>query len=451
MRKIAVTGGSGQLGTLILRRLLDQPGIDAVISIDQNPPLLASAKLEFIRADIRDEDLAQHLAHCMAVVHCAFLVTTNAPEPVFRSINIEGSKNVFRAAVAAGAEAIVYLSSIMAYGSVPGHPVPIEEDTPRIYQPAFPYAACKFEVEGFLDEFEVAHPEVAICRLRPNILLGRNVPHLLGWLLRRDWIPYFGGAPLAIVSDEDVADLVILALQERAHGSYNAAAEELRTAEELAEEFDMYVLQVWKPLVLSYAALDWCLKKIGLGLPYDASWLTRTEGIPLVASSARAKSELGWSPRYPTASAVLKHFREIAPRRLDFRLYLVLKLLKREGRRTGPELADRSARVHLCVTGEFGGDYSLLLTERRISFRADPPGSPSSAIIVSSPAFCRLLSRQIDIESAYHSGIIGFEGNADGRMMLDWIVATFDSIRGRSSVRGSAARTLARWLAAGES
>jgi nucleoside-diphosphate-sugar epimerase len=403
--------------------------------------------LEFIRADIRDENFAQHLADCTAVVHCAFLVTSNAPEPVFRSINIEGSKNVFRAAVAAGVETVVYLSSIMAYGSVPGHPVPIKEDTPRIYQPAFPYAACKFEVEAFMDEFEVAHPEVAICRLRPNILLGRNVPHLLGWLLRRNWVPSFGGAPLAIVSDEDVADLVMLALEQRARGPYNAAADDLRTAEQLAKEFDLYVLNVWKPFVLAYAALDWCLKKIGFGLPYDAAWVTRLEGISLVASSARAKSELGWSPRYPTASAVLEHFRAIAPRRLDFRLYLVLKLLKREGRQAGPELVGRSARVHLCVTGEFGEDYSLLLSEGRISFRSDPPEFPTSAIIVSSSTFCRLLARQVDIESAHGSGSIVFEGNRDGRMMLGWIVATFGSICGGRGLRGSAARTLARWLA----
>jgi nucleoside-diphosphate-sugar epimerase len=331
-RKIAITGGSGQLGILIVRRLLERSDIDTVVSIHRGAPRIASPKLKFIRADVRDDDLTRHFVGCDTVVHCAFLVTSNAPADVFRSINIEGSKNVFRAAVAAGVEGIVYISSILAYGSVHGHPVPITEDTPRIYQAAFPYSACKFEIEAFLDAFETEHPEVAISRLRASVLLGRTVPHVLGLLLRRGYIPGNGGAPLWIVSDEDVADLVLLAIDKRARGAFNAAAEP-RTADELIEEFGMRRLWAPRPLVLGYAALDRALKRIGLRLPYDASWFICTQGVVLIASTERARNELGWAPRYPSASAVLQRFCEIAPRRLDRRLALALRLLRREGRR----------------------------------------------------------------------------------------------------------------------
>jgi UDP-glucose 4-epimerase len=337
-RKIAVTGGSGQLGRLIVRRLLKRSDVDTVVSIDCVPPRIGSTKLKFIDADVRDENLASYFAGCDTVVHCAFLVTSNAPADVFRSINIEGSKNVFRAAVAAGAQGIIHISSILAYGSVHGHPVPITEGTPRVYQPAFPYAACKFEVEAFLDAFEVEHPEVTICRLRPSVLLGREVPHVLGSLLRKGLIPSNGGAPFWIVSDEDVSDLVLLAIEKRVRGPFNATTDQPRTADELIEEFGLKKLWVpMRKLVLDgYVAIDRALKKIGLHLPYDASWLVSTEGVMLIFSSARAKTELGWSPRYPTASAVLRRFLEIAPRRLDRRLALALWLIARQGRRQIP-------------------------------------------------------------------------------------------------------------------
>jgi hypothetical protein len=58
-----------------------------------------------------------------------------------------------------------------------------------------------------------------------------------------------------------------------------------------------------------------------------------------------------------------------------------------------------------------------------------------------------LLSRRIDVASASDGGMIEFQGNADGRMMLDWLIATFDSVRSRRDVRGSMAGALTRWLA----
>ena len=73
LRKVAVTGGSGQLGTLIMQRLFDRTEVDAVLCIDRAPPRLASGKLEFMEADVRDKSLAQALAQCSALVHCAFI------------------------------------------------------------------------------------------------------------------------------------------------------------------------------------------------------------------------------------------------------------------------------------------------------------------------------------------------------------------------------------------
>ena len=62
---------------------------------------------------------------------------------------------MFTAATQAGVTRIVYSSSIAAYGVVPGHPEPITEDATRVHQPGFAYAATKFEVEAWLDRFEV--------------------------------------------------------------------------------------------------------------------------------------------------------------------------------------------------------------------------------------------------------------------------------------------------------
>jgi nucleoside-diphosphate-sugar epimerase len=178
--KVAVTGGSGQLGTTVLRRLAADPSIREVISLDLRPPIVACEKVRPVAADVRDPHFARHLEGCHAVVHLAFIVTQWTPGDRLRSINVDGSLNVFRAAAAAGVETVVYTSSVAAYGVTPDHPVPIVETTPRVRQAELPYASHKFDVEAFLDAFEPAHPAIAVSRLRPAILAGARMEHELG-------------------------------------------------------------------------------------------------------------------------------------------------------------------------------------------------------------------------------------------------------------------------------
>src|SRR5262249_13443838 len=159
-------------------RLAAERDVLRIIAIDVYPPFVTSPKLQTVIADVRNRDLGRFLAGCESVVHCAFLVTRGVGPSVSHSINVDGSANVFAAAAAAGVRPIVHMSSILAYGCLPDHPVPIRETTPRFDQTDFPYASAKFELEAFLDQFERAHPELAISRIRANVLVGRHMRHL---------------------------------------------------------------------------------------------------------------------------------------------------------------------------------------------------------------------------------------------------------------------------------
>src|SRR3954468_19043507 len=193
--RVAVTGGAGQLGTLVLRRLCADRTVAEVRSLDLRPPLAASPKLKAIVADVSDPGFARHLQGCDVLVHLAFLVANRGKREIQDLVNVEGSKNVFRATLDAGLRRIVYASSIAAYGVVPGHPEPLVETSARIRQPGFWYASAKYDVESFLDEMEAAHPEMAIVRLRPAILLGRRMEHALGAAFRRRALPDTGPTP----------------------------------------------------------------------------------------------------------------------------------------------------------------------------------------------------------------------------------------------------------------
>ena len=222
---------------------------------------------------MRDPDFARFLDGCDTVVHLAFLVTQLRPRAEMQEINVEGSKNVFRAAVAAGCKQLVYTSSIAAFGVVPGHPVPIVEDTRRRHQPAFAYSACKFEVEQFLDGFEREHAELVVTRLRPAVVIGAYMDHALGDALRRRVIPDNGGLPMPLVWDEDVADAVGLAIAQRAGGAFNLQAEESVSAAELARAGKLRLVKIPRRLAAGIARLSPMLERLHLGRAIDPAWL----------------------------------------------------------------------------------------------------------------------------------------------------------------------------------
>src|SRR5438270_5058483 len=152
--RVAVTGSSGQLGTQVLKLLLDDRSVEGIVALDLKPPRLLGRKLQAVPADVRDAQIGRHFAGCDALVHLAFLIAQQRPRGLVDSINVGGSKNVFHAAAAAGVRMVVYTSSVAAYGVVPAHPPVIVEDTPRILQEGFAYSAGKYRVKEFLNKFE---------------------------------------------------------------------------------------------------------------------------------------------------------------------------------------------------------------------------------------------------------------------------------------------------------
>lgn len=187
--KIAVTGGSGRLGTLVLRRLAADRSVSGIASIDLKPPRIASKKLTHIHADVRDADLGRHFAGCDAVAHLA-IVSAGA---ISQASNVGATMNVLQQASAAGVKRAVV-----------------------IQEP--------------LTRFEKEHPDFAVVRLRTARLVGASSDPV-GRLPVRIDLP---SAPVAIVWDEDVADAIMLGLKRDIRGSFDLRADGTASEAEVA-------------------------------------------------------------------------------------------------------------------------------------------------------------------------------------------------------------------------
>lgn len=448
--RVAVTGGSGQLGTLILRRLIDDRSIGAIVSIDLKPPALLSGKLQAVVADICSADLQRYFAQCDALIHLAFIVSAYVPRQQFDAVNIGGSRNVLQAAAAAGIPHILYASSMAAYGLLPGHPVPITEDSPRYLQDDFPYCAAKYRVEAMLDDLQRAHPQLVITRFRPVMMLGGRMRNPMDRLLRRRIMPNAGETWLALVWDEDVADAFMTALKRRIGGAFNLAAGEPMPARHLAASTGMRVMNLPRPLAISLARLSPFTARLGLFPSTDPAWI-KYGTVKIVTSTQKARAELGWTPRFATAPQVLQQYLATASSRPDFAIVTFMRMVDLVGR-FGPPLPDlRGVRtaIHLRLTGRGGGDFGLRIADGRLLVTSGAPTPPDAVITLAADRFRMLLAGRAEWGNEVLTGRVRADGLGHAPMVIAGVISSFRARLRGGRLQRYVTNMMVHWIAAG--
>lgn len=80
-----------------------------------DPAAQGLRKTEYRQADVLDRDAVREvIAGADVVVHVAFVIMGDLEHTT--SVDLQGSRNVFEAAIAAGTKRLVYASSVAAYG-----------------------------------------------------------------------------------------------------------------------------------------------------------------------------------------------------------------------------------------------------------------------------------------------------------------------------------------------
>lgn len=317
---VAVTGPTGTFGFGLVPLLQADDRVTHVVGIARRPFDPAAhgwTKMSYRRGDVRDpEALEEAFRGADVVVHLAFLVVGGSREAT-RSINVEGTLNAYRAAVAAGARRFVYASSVAAYGFHADNPVPLDEDWPVRPDPRLFYAEEKAEVERLLTEEAAGHPGTALYLLRPSIVVG---PHVVGAKaqlpqpvtalgrlalagLARLPIPVaapVADLPLQLVHEDDVGQALLRCVVAAGPpGAYNIAGDGVLGLREIVRELGVLPL----PAPTGPVRLAARVAALVPFLPSVAEWVVAAAQ-PAIMDCGRAKRDLGWRPRYTGMSAL---------------------------------------------------------------------------------------------------------------------------------------------------
>jgi nucleoside-diphosphate-sugar epimerase len=320
--RVVVVGGSGNLGTALLRAISRTGDIDAV-GVSRRAP---AAEQTWHEIDISrpDSDVLLRAAFdgADAVVHLAWLLQPSHDVARLARTNVDGSRRVFDAAVAAGVPHLVYTSSVGAYSPGPTDRT-VDESWPVDGVPSSTYSSQKAAVERILDRTEASDPDLTVTRFRPGLVLqhdaaseirryfiGGLVPNALFDLAARGRLPVLplpSGLTLQFVHAGDVADAVVLALRSRLPGAVNLAAEPPMTPRRLASLLGAVHLPMPTFALRTLAALTWRLRL----QPTEPGWLDLADSIP-VLDTTRATVELGWKPAHSAQEAVVALLRGLA-------------------------------------------------------------------------------------------------------------------------------------------
>ncbi len=167
-----VTGATGHVGNVLVRKLLERgENVRALILPGECRESITGLNVEACEGDILNLDsVFQSMRGVRGIFHLAGVISIMPGlNPFIRKVNVEGTKNILRAAMESGIKKLIYTSSIHAIRRVEDGV--INEDMP--YDMNNPYGAYdRSKAEATLDVLNAAHAGLEAVVACPTGVIG---------------------------------------------------------------------------------------------------------------------------------------------------------------------------------------------------------------------------------------------------------------------------------------
>lgn len=303
--KALVTGGTGFVGAHVVRAALRHGRqVRCLVRATSRADNLEGLDVERVVGDLADPPSLQRAFGGVAeAYHCAadYRLGARDPEALYRT-NVEGTRNLLRAAGEAGVGRVVYTSSVATLGRA-ANGTPADESTPvRLRDMIGHYKRSKFLAERVADEAVAEGVPVVI--VNPSSPIGeldiRPTPTgriIVDFLQRR--LPAYVDTGLNLVDVRDVAEGHLLAAERGQIGArYILGGRNMTLREILAELAELTGLPAprlrlphWVPAAA--ARLEAARVRLGGGEPRVTPEAVRMSRHTMYFDASRAVRELG--------------------------------------------------------------------------------------------------------------------------------------------------------------
>jgi nucleoside-diphosphate-sugar epimerase len=312
-REVLISGGSGFFGGVLKRRLLHEgfavTNIDLVRDQDADPALTS------VQGDIRDTALLARLfaAHRFeAVFHCAAMLAHDVTdEQMLWTSNVDGTRLLAEAALAAGVHRFIFISSNCLWGENLGRPV--AEDEPPA--PVEIYGRSKLAGERVLEELRRAHPELQVITLRSPTIIDEGRLGLLAILFefiednKKVWVVGSGHSHYQFIFAQDLATACIECLRYGASNLFHIGSDDVPTMRAMYECVIRAAGSRSRVASLPEGPAIAAMKlahKLGISPlgPYHYRMIAES----FVFDTTRIKRELNWRPTLTNEQMMLRAF-----------------------------------------------------------------------------------------------------------------------------------------------
>lgn len=323
-KKILITGGTGFLGTHIVRQMLDAGAKNLRVMASRVPAWMTDEGVEAVEGSVTNtDDLARACANVSAVFHLAGKVSRdNDDAAAMNKIHLEGTRLLCSSAKEAGVKTMLLASSS---GTI------AVSETEEIFDETFPppvdlltrwsyYASKYYQERAALADFDGDGRRLVI--LNPSLLLGPGDERLSSTKPVLDFlagkIPYSPGGGLSFVDVRDAAASFIAALDKGQHqekyllGAANLSFSDFFGRLERLSGVSAPRMRVPKALAMTGSTIiNSLLKNWNKPSPIQPNEVEQAECFWYFDSS-KAQEALGFSPRDPqeTLQDTVSYLRE---------------------------------------------------------------------------------------------------------------------------------------------